>query len=339
MKAEQGFTPRAAAGCRGSAPTLKEVIVNMNISQQKKKNVFLRKLTRSWQLYVMMLLPLIHLLIFRYQPMYGLQMAFRNFSPMLGFWDSPWVGLAHFTRFFESHMFERVLRNTLIISIYGLVAGFPLPILLALSLNYIKSRRYAKTIQTTTFLPFLISTVVFVGIIFQFLQLRNGVLNNFIEPLFGTRINFLGRADMFYHVFVWTGIWQATGFSAIIYIAGLAGIDPSLHEAAIIDGATKMQRILHIDIPGILPTITILFILNMGQIMNVGFERVLLMQNPLVMSTADVISTYVYRVGLAAPIPQWSFASAVGFFESVVGFIMLIIANFVVKKLNGSGIW
>lgn len=312
-----------------------------NKSRNKYKGLagFFNKRKRGWQLYLMLLLPVIHLLIFRYQPMYGLQMAFRNFNPIHGFWSSQWVGLNHFQRFFNSHMFDRVMRNTLTISIYGLIAGFPFPIILALSLNYLMNKRYAKVIQTTTFLPFLISTVVFVGIITQFLDFRSGVLNNLLEPVLGRRINFLGRADMFHSVFVWTGIWQTTGYGAIIYIAGLAGIDPSLHEAAIIDGATKLQRMRHIDIPGILPTITIMFILSMGGIISVGFERVYLMQNPLNLAASEVIATHVYKIGITASIPQWSYASAIGFFESIVGFVMLITVNQVVKKLRGNGIW
>jgi len=311
----------------------------MSINKQKGIFGFFYRRRKTWQLYVMMLLPIAHLIIFRYQPMYGLQIAFRNFNPVLGFWDSPWVGLVHFRRFFDSHMFGRVMRNTLTISIYQLIAGFPLPIILALSLNYITSRRYAKVVQTTTFMPFLISTVVFVGIIAQFLGTRHGMLNNMLEPIIGTRINFLGRADLFHHVFVWTGIWQVTGYGAIIYIAGLAGIDPSLHEASVIDGASKVRRMWHIDLPGILPTITILFILNMGSIIRVGFERIYLMQNPLNLSASEVIATHVYKVGLTGAIPQWSFAAAIGFFESIVGFVMLIAANFIVKKLRGNGIW
>ena len=295
--------------------------------------------SKCWQLYVMILLPLIHLIVFRYIPMFGLQIAFRNFNPIQGIWASQWVGLDHFIRFFDSFMFERVLINTIALSVYGILAGFPFPIILALSLNYLRKKWYAKTIQTTTFMPFLISSVVMVGIIMQFLNTRNGVLNNMLEPLIGTRINFLGRSDLFRHVFVWTAVWQNTGYNAILYIAALAGIDPTLHEAAIIDGANKWQRIRHIDIPGIMPTVTIMFILSMGSILTVGFERVFLFQNPLNMSTSEVISTYVYRVGLIAPIPQWSFAAAIGFFESLVGLIMLLIVNFVAKKLGGRGLW
>jgi len=271
--------------------------------------------------------------------MYGIQVAFKNFRIALGYWNSPWVGFAHFRRFFESHIFERVIRNTLTISIYGLLAGFAIPIILAFSLNYIKNRRYAKTIQTTTFMPFLISTVVMVGIITQFFSVRTGVVNNLLEPFTGERINFLGRPQYFAHLFVWTGVWQSMGHGAIIYIAALAGIDPSLHEAATIDGATKLQRIRHIDWPGILPTVTILFILSMGNIMSVGFERVFLLQNPLNLSASEVISTHVYKIGLIAPIPQWSLAAAIGLFESFIGLIMLVTVNQVAKKVNGSGLW
>ena len=314
------------------------VSVVKNVRGRKRLGFFGRR-KANWQLYLMMLLPFVHLLIFNYGPMYGAQIAFRNFNPLLGFWDSPWVGLAHFRRFMDSHMFRRVLTNTLRISVYGLVAGFPMPIILAFSLNYIKNKKYAKFIQTTTFLPSLISVVVFVGIINQFLNTRDGVLNNLIYYMLGTRINFLGSASNFTHMFVWTGIWASIGSGAIIYIAALAGVDPSLHEAAIIDGATKLQRIRHIDFPSILPTVTILFILSTGGIISVGFERVFLLQNNLNLSASEVIATYVYQIGLVAPIPQWSFAAAIGFFQSVVNFIMLVIVNQIAKKLNGSGLW
>jgi len=301
---------------------------------------FFHSRKRTWQLYVLILLPVVHLLIFNYGPMYGLQIAFRNFNPVQGIWGSPWVGLEHFVRFINLHMFRRVLTNTIILSVYGLLAGFPFPIILAFSIHYLRSKRYSKIVQTTTFMPHLISVVVFVGIITQFFALRTGVINNILmEPLTGDRVNFLGRAQYFRHIFVWTGVWQGAGFGAIIYLAGLAGVDPSLHEAATIDGASKLQRMWNVDFPSILPTITILFILQMGNIISVGFERVYLLQNPMNLSVSEVISTYVYKVGLIAPVPQFSFASSIGFFNSVINTIMLIIVNQIAKKVGETSLW
>jgi len=308
-----------------------------------KRNAFQNfffKRRKCWQLYALLLLPVIHLLIFSYYPMYGAQIAFRQFNPVQGITGSPWVGLDHFTRFVNLHMFRRVLSNTLIISLYQLAAGFPFPIILAFSIHYLTNKRFSKIVQTVTFVPHLISVVVMVSIIIQFFQLRNGVINNMlIYPLTGDRINFLGRPQYFRHIFVWTEIWQRAGFGAIIFIAALAGIDPSLHESAKIDGASKLQGIRHIDIPGILPTVVILFLLQMGGIISVGFERVYLLQNPMNLSVSEVIATYVYKVGLIAPIPQFSFAAAIGLFQSIVGATMLITVNQVVKKLGQNSLW
>ena len=313
----------------------------MAVPSKKKKGIlnFFRIRGENWQMYLMILLPLAHLILFSYGPMYGLQIAFRNFNPVEGIWGSPWVGLEHFQRFFSMHMFQRVLMNTLILSVYGLLAGFPFSIILAFSIHYLTNRRYAKFVQTTTFMPALISTVVFVGIILHMFHLRQGIITEMVYFATGNRVNFLGRAQYFRHIFVFSGIWQNAGFGAVIYIAALAGIDPALHEAAKIDGASKVQRMWHVDIPGILPTIVILFILQMGSIMSVGFERVFLMQNPLNLSVSEVISTYVYRISLIAHIPQFSFAAAIGFFNSAVNLVMLVIVNTIAKRLGGSSLW
>ena len=311
----------------------------MKVSTKKGPLGFFYRRKRTWQLYVLILLPVAHLLLFSYQPMYGLQIAFRQFNPVQGITGSPWVGMEHFVRFINLHMFRRVLTNTLVISVYGILAGFPFPIILAFSIHYLTNKRYAKIVQTTTFMPFLISTVVFVGMIMQFFALRNGVVNNLLEPITGERINFLGRVQYFRHLFVWTGIWAGAGFGAILYLAALAGVDPSLHEAATIDGASKVQRMRHVDIPSIMPTIAIMFILNMGGIMNVGFERIFLMQNPMNLSQSEVISTYVFQIGLNAPIPQFSFAAAIGFFNSVVNLVMLVIVNQIAKKFGHATLW
>lgn len=232
------------------------------------------------------------------------------------------------------------MKNTLTISLYSLFVGFPIPIIFALFLNAMQGRRYKKAIQTVTYLPYFISTVVMVGLIFQLLDYRNGLYGN-LYTFFthGTAPNILADSTLFKHIYVWSGIWQATGYNAIIYIAALSGVDQSLHEAAMIDGASRFQRLIHIDFPSILPTASIMLILAVGNIMNVGYEKVLLMQNDLNLNYSEIISTYVYKVGLASGITDFSLSTAIGMFNSVINFLLLVIANKVCKKLNGSGIF
>ena len=294
---------------------------------------------KSYQLYILSLLPLIYLLIFRYIPMLGAQIAFKNYNIVKGVWGSPWVGFAHFKRFISSYLFLRILKNTLLISVYHLIAGFPIPIILALSLNYLNQRRYKKAVQMVTYAPFFISTVVLVGMILQILNSQYGVANIMIMKLGGKRIDFLGNPRLFYSIFVWSGIWQTFGYSSIIYMATLAGVDPELHEAAIVDGAIIPQRILHIDLPGIMPTAIILLILATGRIMEVGFEKALLMQNPLNLRVAEVIDTYVYKIGLTGAIPQFSYASAIGLFKSAVGLVLLVTVNKISQRVSESSLW
>jgi multiple sugar transport system permease protein/putative aldouronate transport system permease protein len=271
--------------------------------------------------------------------MLGAQIAFKNYSLVGGIWGSPWVGFSHFARFLNSYLFFRILRNTLVLSFYQLLAGFPLPILLALSLNYLSSRRYRKTVQMTTYAPHFISTVVMVGMLIQVLAMRNGILNNFIALLGGERQDFLGNPDAFAHIYVWSGIWQNVGYASIIYIATLSSIDPELHEAAIVDGATILQRIRHIDIPGIMPTAVILLILNTGRILELGFEKAYLLQNPLNLRRSEIIQTYVYKTGLLSPIPQFSYATAIGLFRAVIGLALLVTVNAISRKVSESSLW
>jgi putative aldouronate transport system permease protein len=294
---------------------------------------------KSWQLYLLSLLPLIYLIVFRYVPMLGAQIAFKNYNVVNGIWASPWVGFAHFQRFITSHMFARVITNTLSISLYHLIAGFPIPIILALSLNYLGSRRYKKTVQMVTYAPFFISTVVLVGMLLQLLNTHHGIVNNLIVRAGGQRVDFLGNPNMFYSVYVWSGIWQTYGYSSIIYMAALSGIDPELHEAAIVDGAVITQRIVHIDLPGIMPTAIILLILSTGLVMEIGFEKAYLMQNPLNLRVSEVIDTYVYKIGLTGAIPQFSYASAIGLFKSVVGLLLLVAVNKIAKHTSESSLW
>jgi len=296
-----------------------------------------RRIRRHWQLYLVLLLPLVYLAIFRYWPMYGVQIAFRDYNPVDGIAGSPWVGIAHFQRFFNSYLFWDLLRNTVGISIYSLAAGFPLPIVLALAINEARRRWFKKTVQMATYAPHFISTVVMVGIILQFLDPRLGVIARIITALGGTPQNYMGQASLFQSIYVWSGVWQGMGYASIIYIAALSSIDPQLEEAAIIDGASRIQKIWYIDLPSIAPTAIILLILNVGQVMNVGFEKIYLMQNPLNLTTSEVISTYVYKVGLLRA--QYSFSAAVGLFNSVIDLILLVIVNQIARRVGETSLW
>lgn len=295
------------------------------------------RIRQSWQLYVLLAIPLLYLLIFQYWPMYGAQIAFRNFNALQGITESPWVGLKHFQRFISSYDFERTLRNTLIISFYSLIVGFPFPIMLALGLNYVRKQWFKNFVQLVTYAPYFISTVVMAGIILQFLSPDAGLFNQILKRFDITPINVMSKPDMFAHVYVWSGLWQTMGFSAIIYLATLSSVDPTLHEAAIVDGASKLQRIRYIDLPELMPVAIVLLVLSMGGILSTGFEKILLLQNPLNIRTSEVIDTYVYRVGLASTVPNYSYASAIGLFKSVVGLILVLVVDRFAKRMGQSG--
>ena len=297
----------------------------------------LQRIRRNWELYLIMLLPMLIIFIFSYGPMFGVQIAFKDFRPRDGIWGSSWVGFAHFKDFFSSYQFRRILVNTIGISLYGMIAGFPIPIILAILVNETSNRTFKKSVQLITFAPHFISTVVMTNMILMFISVYGGPINNMLAALGADRVDFIARPEYFKSLFVWTGIWQGMGYSSIIYIAALSAIDPSLYEAATIDGANKLQKIRHIDLPGIAPTIVILLILNSGSIMNVGFEKIFLMQNNLNISASDVIATYVYRVGLEDA--QYSFSAAVGLFNSVVNAVLLVLVNQVARKLGETSLW
>jgi putative aldouronate transport system permease protein len=300
-------------------------------------NVPLRRIRRCWQLYLIMLLPMLVIIIFSYGPMFGVQIAFKNFMARDGIWGSPWVGFIHFENFFRSYQFRRILTNTLGISLYGLIAGFPIPIILAILVNESSHDVFKKGVQLITFAPHFISTVVMTNMVLMFLSVYGGLVNNIIVSLGGGRVDFMAKPEYFKSIYVWSGVWQNMGYSSVIYIAALSAIDPALYEAATIDGAGKFQKILYIDLPGIAPTIIILLILNSGHIMNVGYEKILLMQNSLNMSASDVISTYVYRMGLEQA--QYSFSAAVGLFNSVINTILLVLVNQTARKLGETSLW
>ena len=299
-----------------------------------------RRLYLNWRLYVFLLLPVVYILIFAYYPMLGLQLAFKKFNISQGIWGSPWVGLANFRRFFQSYQFKRVIGNTLSLSLYGLVAGFPLPIIFALMLNAMRSDRYRRFIQTVTYIPHFISTVVIVGMILQLFNPRVGLYGALGQLISGGMPpDILGRATAFSHLYVWSGIWQGLGWNAIVYLAALAAVEPELHEAAEIDGANRFQRVLHIDLQGILPTSIILLILRAGQIMNVGFEKAYLMQNNMNIAASEVISTYVYKVGLYGATGDFAFGTAIGLFNSVINLLLLMIVNTASKRVSEQSLW
>ena len=296
-----------------------------------------KNLIYNWDLYIFLLPTLIYYAIFHYAPMYGLQIAFKSFKATKGIWGSPWVGLDNFARFFRSAQFWDILSNTVVLSLESLVLGFFPPIILALMLNQVENEKFKKFVQGVTYAPHFISTVVMVSLLFCLLSTRNGIINRVIMFFGGEAVPFMRDAEYFRGTYIVSGIWQSMGFSAIIYIAALAGISSELHEAAIIDGASKWQRVIHIDIPGILPTITILLIMRSGSIMSVGFEKVFLMQTSLNLKRSQVISTYVYQVGLVDA--NFSFSAAVGFFNSIVNFIMIMLVNFISSKSSETSLW
>lgn len=297
------------------------------------KNIF-----KHWQLYVIMIPAVLFYIFFMYKPMWGLQIAFKNFKIFAGMDKSPWVGFKHFSAFLSSPYFGRNLKNTLLINFYGLLFGFPIPILLALMLNEVKNLYFKKTIQTLTYLPHFISIVVIAGIVVNFLSPTNGLVNILIEKLGGEKVHFLIKKEYFRTIFITMNIWKEAGFNAIVYLAALSGIDPNLYEAAYVDGANKFKRIWHVTIPGIMPTIVVLLVLKIGGMLSVGYEAIILLYQPATYETADVISTYVYRMGLGEH-AQYSYAAAVGLFNAVVSVILVMFANKVSKKLSGTSLW
>lgn len=298
----------------------------------------LQQMKKSYMLYIFLLPAVIMVAIFCYAPMYGVLMAFQNYSPSKGILGSPWVGFEWFERFFNMPRFWQILGNTLTLSVYSLIVGFPIPIILAVLINSVESNRFRRVTQTVTYMPHFISTVVLVGMITVFLSPRSGFLNHMLEMVGAAEDTYyMGVAEYFPHIYVWSGVWQDMGWNSIIYLAALTGVDQALHEAAQVDGATKLQRIWHIDLPAIIPTMVILLILNVGSIMSVGYEKVFLMQNDLNIMSSEVISTYVYKIGLTQQ--QFSYSAAIGLFNNVINFILLITVNKISAKLSGSSLW
>jgi len=314
-----------------------EVQQEKKVLDRKKRSYLIRKsFLRNWQLYVFLLPAITYFFIFHYIPMYGVQIAFKDYFANLGILGSPWVGFEHFERFFNSYFFWRILKNTIILNAYGLLL-FPLPVIFALMLNELRNGWFKKWTQTLTYAPHFISVVVVVGMLVAFLDPVTGLFNHALQWLGFESVPFLTSPDWFRHIYVWSGQWQTLGWSTIIYLAALAGVNPELHEAAKVDGASRMQRVLHINIPSIMPTVVILFILNMGNFMQIGFEKVLLMQNTLNSETSDIIQTFVYETGILEG--QYSFAAAIGLFESVINIILLITVNQIARKVSENSLW
>ncbi len=302
---------------------------------------FWRLIVKDWlrnkYLYLMMLPVLIYYLVFHYGPMYGAVIAFQNFNPVKGIAGSPWVGLDNFREFFEGFYFGRLIRNTLVINLLDLAIGFPAPIILALLLNELHWNPFRRLVQTITYMPHFISVIVIVGMMVDFMA-RDGLFNNILMATFNLEpVAFLQEPKLFPITYVLSGVWQHVGWSSIIYLAAITTIDSTLYEAAMVDGAGRFQRIRHITLPGIMPTIVILLILRMGTMMTIGFEKILLMYNPLTYETADVISTYIYRKGILES--NYSFSAAVGLFNSVINFTLLVLANGFSRRVTRSSLW
>lgn len=306
------------------------------IGKRNIRTVIVKDFIKNKFVYMMAVPMLLYYILFHYQPMYGAIIAFKNFSPGRGIIDSPWAGLYHFKSFFEGAFFWRIFRNTFLINIYDIIFGFPAPIILALLINEIRKIFFKRLVQTVTYLPHFISLMVICGMIIDFTS-SNGIINDIIELLGGERRTLLLKPELFRTIYISTNIWQSVGWGSIIYLSALTGIDPQLYEASIIDGAGRWRQTISITIPGILPTIIIMLILRLGRMMDVGFEKVILLYNPSTYETADVISSFVYRKGLLEF--NYSFSAAVGLFNSIINFSMLVTANWISRKANETSLW
>lgn len=306
----------------------------MNIEKKQRLEIFKRHFIRDWQLYLLILIPVIYIGIFSYGPMYGIQIAFRDYRPAKEITGSDWVGLKFFIQFLSDHEFLSIFKNTIVISLYSLCT-FPLSIVFALILNALKQEKFKKTVQTVSYMPHFISTTVMVGILNMVFSPVSGLYGNIFRLFGGTGYptDFRATAEAFRHLYIWSGVWQSLGWNSIIYVAALSGVSAELHEAAQIDGATRLKRMWHVDIPSILPTICIMLIMRCGSIISVGFEKVYLMQSTLNESVSEVISTYVYKVGMKS-FRTFSYGSAVGLFNAVINLAMVLTVNYITKKIS-----
>ncbi|MBS4178226.1 ABC transporter permease subunit [Lederbergia citrea] len=318
------------------------VTVVKPVEEAKKKSQTLiqnnlKKMKRHWQLYFLVLPPVLYFLIFKYIPMANSVIAFKDYSVVQGIWGSPWAGWRHFELFFNNPQFWTLVKNTFFLSVYALLVGFPIPIILALCLNEVRNGIFKRSVQMITYAPYFISTVIIVSMIMLFFSPRLGIATQFLELVGLDAQNILGSPSAFRHIYVWSDVWQSAGYSAIIYLAALAGVSPELYEAAKVDGASRLQRIIYIDIPSILPVAVIILILGVGNIMAIGFEKVYLLQNPLNLPTSEIIATYVYKIGLLNA--NFSFATAVGLFNSIINLILLVVVNSIARKVSNNSLW
>ena len=302
----------------------------------RTRNHLLTRIARQKNIYIMLIPVIAYYVLFAYVPMFGNIMAFQDYKITRGIFESNFVGFKHFNSFLNDVYFWRLIKNTIRINVYGLVFGFPAPIIFALLLNEVRNISFKKTVQTITYMPHFISTVIICGMITSFVA-REGVINSIIVSLGGSPLEFMTDPKYFVGIYTISGIWQNMGWSSIIYISALSSIDQELYEAASVDGASRWKQTIHITLPGILPTVSILLILQIGQMLSVGFEKVMLLYNPSIYETADIISTYVYRQGILGA--NYSYSAAVGLFNSVVNFILLVTVNTVSKKLSGNGLF
>ncbi len=305
-------------------------------SPHLRKESLSSRVLKHWQIYLLILPAFLYIFLFYYMPMSGLQIAFREYRVSKGIWGSNWVGLKFFIKFFNYPHCWKIIRNTLVISLYTL-ATFPLSVILALLVNELQNVRFKKTVQMITYAPHFISTVVICSMITLFMNQSSGLFNNIAEALGGNRVDFLGSPSYFSSIFVWSGVWQDIGWGTIIYLATLSGVSPELHEAAHIDGANRLQIIWHVNIPSIMPTVIIMLIMNCGRILTVGFEKIYLLQNALNLDVSQVISTYTYELGLLGG--QYSYATAIGLFNTIVNVVLLVIVNGIAKRTSDVSLW
>ncbi|MBM7789991.1 ABC transporter permease [Tenggerimyces flavus] len=296
-----------------------------------------KSLRHHWQLYLLIVVPLVYFVVFKYIPMSNAVLAFKNYNVVAGIWGSEWVGWKNFEMFFQNPVFWTLVNNTFLLSFYTVLASFPIAIILALALNEVRQGLFKRTVQMVTYAPYFISTVVVVSMTILVLAPRLGIVNRGLGFFGIDAIDFLGDPSYFRHIYVWSEIWQTAGYSAVIYLAALSAIDPALHEAAKMDGAGRLRRILHVDLPGIMPTAMVILVLGVGNIMAIGFEKAFLLQNPLNLSQSEIIATYVYKTGLLNA--DFSLATAVGLFNSVINLLLLLFVNAVAKRLTGNGLW
>lgn len=291
----------------------------------------------NWQFWAIIALPVIYAIVFAYIPMGGIVIAFKDYSIRKGIFGSDWVGMKYFVQFLTSPSSVTVIKNTVILGIYTLIVNFPIPVLLAIGINEVRNIKFKKTVQLVTYAPYFISVVVLVGMMMQMMDLRTGIINHILGLIGIDPVNFFGDVGLFRHLYVWSGVWQTMGYNSIIYVAALAGVSPELEEAAIVDGASRVQRILHVDIPSILPTIIIMLIFNCASVVNIGMDKIFLMQNSLNTSVSEVISTFVYKIGVVNA--NFSFSTAAGLFQSLVSFILLVVVNKICKALTETSLW